>query len=235
MGLADWIKETFGWQPDLPRDVLMRYHAGAATEGCGPYEFWDEQRHACIPLALPMPTTGPGPVCPPGQFYDYLRGICVSSAPHAAGAQPCGPTEYWDEQHQACVPLALPPPTTVPAVQCPPGQFYDYLRQACVSSTPHAASGLGDVTVGAHLISPLGWPYAWGQALGLWGQRDPVQSPGTVQSMVPPTARQSESPDWKTVFIVGAGAATVLGLGYMILKSPRSRSKRMPFMEALED
>jgi len=32
---------------------------------------------------------------------------------------------------------------------------------------------IGDISIGPHLISPLGMPYAWGQALGWWGQRQP--------------------------------------------------------------
>ncbi len=140
-----------------------------------------------------------------------------------AGAPPaCGPAEFWDESRQACVPLAFPMPTTTPPAQCPPGQFYDYFKQACVAAAPpHAAGALGDVTIGPHLLSPLGWPYAWGQAAGIWGQRD-----------VPPdaVARRDDSPyrgdrgggtgnpDWATVALVGIGVVGVLGLGYLLVK-----------------
>jgi hypothetical protein len=59
-------------------------------------------------------------------------------ASYFAGAPTCGPNEYWDPQHQACVPVQLPQPQTTPPVQCPAGTFFDYFHQTCVPMTAHA-------------------------------------------------------------------------------------------------
>ena len=40
----------------------------------------------------------------------------------------------------------------------------------------HQTSGLSDITIGPHLISPFGIMYAWGQGLGLWGQKEDSSS-----------------------------------------------------------
>ncbi len=52
--------------------------------------------------------------------------------PLFVGAAPCGPTSYWDEASQSCIPLSLPQTPSVPTPACPPGSFYDYFRQTCV-------------------------------------------------------------------------------------------------------
>jgi hypothetical protein len=139
-----------------------------------------------------------------------------------AGAPPaCAPNEFWDEAHQACVPVALPMPSTTSPAQCPPGQFFDYFKQTCVAAAqPHAAGALADVTIGPHLISPLGWPYAWGQAAGLWGGRDAPPAPDPRRDDRYPGDRGggTGNPDWATVALVGIGVVGVLGLGYLLVR-----------------
>jgi hypothetical protein len=113
------------------------YFAGAPT--CGPNEYWDPAHQACVPVQLPQPQTTPPVQCPAGTFFDYFKQTCVPMAAHTAGASPCGPSEYWDDAHQACVPVSLPMPSTTPPVACPPNMFFDYFRQTCVPMTTHAA------------------------------------------------------------------------------------------------
>ena len=149
--------------------------------------------------------------------------------------QACGPTEYWDGASQACVPGPAPAP------QCPPGQFYDYLRGACVpAAMSHATGALGDVTVGPHLVSPLGVLYAWGQGLGLWGQREKPAAQPYYPPAPPAGSPLGGAPnvDWTTVTITGLAVIGVLGLGYMVVNRPRGgggrRSRPPAIVEMVE-
>jgi hypothetical protein len=78
------------------------HHAGFFTGAspCGVYEYWDDQLKACVPLALPTPETSKPVHCPPGQFYDYLRGACVPASAHAAGYYMAGARGAQHHFHQ---------------------------------------------------------------------------------------------------------------------------------------
>src|SRR5262249_38511831 len=126
---------------DTTAQTAQQYHSSGYFTGapCGPNEYWDDAHQACIPVQLPQPQTTPPVACPAGTFFDYFKQTCVPMVAHTAGASPCGPNEYWDDAHQACVPVSLPMPSTAPPVACPPGTFYDYFKQSCVAMTSHAA------------------------------------------------------------------------------------------------
>jgi len=214
----------FGWPPFVDEEMFV----GAA---CGPAEFWDETKQACVPLSFPQTPIGPAPQCPPGQFYDYLRQACTpSAAPHAAGAEYVEPLQSFVDP---CPPCFVTDPSTLPA--------YLSCRQYCdpkhperawspPPSPPHATSGLGDVTVGPHLITPLGWPYAWGQALGLWGGQDkPSAPPPSDPYYRGERSRGGGNTDWATVALVGISVAGVLGLGYLVVKGMTERPRRRAY------
>lgn len=106
---------------------------------CGPNLYWDEASQSCVPLSLPHVPTSPTPQCPPGSFYDYLKGTCVSSHVQTSGyyvgdggptivpVLPCPPGQFWDEAHNHCVPNIPPPPppgTLPPITPVAMGEFY---------------------------------------------------------------------------------------------------------------
>lgn len=81
----------------------------------------------------------------------------------------------------------------------------------------YQVSGLSDISVGPHLISPIGMGYAWGQGLGLWGQKE---DEGKRRGR----DRERSSFDWSGVAKVGA----VVGIGvvaYFFYRSIRSGVK----------
>src|SRR5208337_4010846 len=106
---------------------------------CGPNLYWDEASQSCVPLSLPHVPTSPAPQCPPGSFYDYLKGTCVSSHVQTSGhyvgdsgqtivpVLPCPPGQFWDAAHNHCVPNIPPPPppgTLPPIAPIASGGFY---------------------------------------------------------------------------------------------------------------
>ena len=123
---------------------------------CGPTSYWDDAQQKCVPLSiLQPPPVGPLPKCPPGHFYDPMKGTCVSSVPvtsgYYAGVEPPGPSVdcppglYWDPVRGYCLPTAtqpLPPPVHHTASgyyagqflgrHCPDGLRWDENSQTCV-------------------------------------------------------------------------------------------------------
>jgi len=76
---------------------------GYQTSGpadCGPTAYWDEASQRCVPLALPAPTGGPAPACPPGTFFDYFKQTCTPVATHAAGWEPWGRDHFGHGERQ---------------------------------------------------------------------------------------------------------------------------------------
>jgi hypothetical protein len=115
------------------------HFVGAAD--CGPTAYWDDSKQACVPLSLPAPTSGRPPQCPPGQFYDYLRGACTSSAPlppRTGWGREIHHHHFdqsWDRRHRVG---DVPSPT----VQCPPGMHWDPVHNYCLPTQP--VTGFGD-------------------------------------------------------------------------------------------
>jgi hypothetical protein len=123
----------------------------AGPSDCGPDSYWDPTSQQCVSVALPTPSVGPLPSCPPGSFYDYLRATCVPAHPtQTSGPADCGPDSYWDPASGQCIPVALPSPSVGPVPSCPPGQFYDYLRQTCVPSHLTHTGAHGGAIHGGH-------------------------------------------------------------------------------------
>ena len=131
------------------------FMVGAGPEDCGPQAYWDDQQQACVQLALPSGGSTPVPQCPPGTFFDYFAGHCVSQGPKV-GLQPgeCPPGLAWDDVQGACIPAGLVPPSGLqPATGCPAGTTWSDLFAACVpqgipmpSTLP--MSGAGDARTG---------------------------------------------------------------------------------------
>jgi hypothetical protein len=124
----------------------------------------------------------------------------------------------------------------------PYGYPYGYMDDWYLPYPMYQTSGIGDVTWGPHLISPLGWPYAWGQALGIWGQKDEAPSDG---GRVPSGGgggggagagderrrpggrdhrrhrdhdRDGDGMDWSTIAWAGLGIVGVFGAIYLITR-----------------
>jgi hypothetical protein len=113
---------------------------------CGPSAYWDDSKQACVPLSLPAPTSSQPVRCPPGQFYDYLRGSCVSSAAlpprtgwghHGWNPEHRGHGGGWDRHHVGDGAPLMPP--TSPTVQCPPGMHWDPVHNYCLPTAPVAS------------------------------------------------------------------------------------------------
>jgi len=89
---------------------------------------------------------------------------------------------------------------------------------------------LEDVTIGPHLISPIGMGYAWGQGLGLWGQREKDEVPD-ARDHAPPSRggaadherrhrrRDHGGIDWSTFAWAGLGVVGVFGAIYLLTRS----------------
>jgi len=94
----------------------------------------------------------------------------------------------------------------------------------------YRAGGLGDISVGPHLISPIGMGYAWGQGLGLWGQKDDPSSDSGSSSGKSDERQRSggrdhhhdhrrdHDTDWSTIAWVGLGVVGVFGAIYLITR-----------------
>lgn len=102
----------------------------------------------------------------------------------------------------------------------------------------YRTGGLGDISIGPHLFAPfgLGVGYAWGQGLGLWGQKDDPSSGGATSDGGPRLGdlkgsdrhsggrdhrrehRHDHETDWSTIAWVGLGAVGVFGAIYLITR-----------------
>lgn len=166
----------------------------AVGADCGPDSFWDEASQSCVHVAIPVPPTTAPIHCPPGQFYDYLRGTCVAvSASRTGAVADCGPDSFWDDATQSCVHVSFPMPSTGPVVHCPPGQFYDYLRGGCVPATGGrtlTGNGLGVVEATCNPVG--GVPMTW----------DPVRAMCVPAVQIPPPP--PSMPDHPVATKVGA-------------------------------
>lgn len=213
-----------------------------APPACGPAEFWDDAHQACVPLTLPMPSTTSPVQCPPGQFFDYFKQNCVATSVRTSGefvpdqvVLALRDAPLFRTDAPGAVPIAMSGEGLVRIVgRNQPRRLYrirdldhpdagslwiseDFLRPY----TNHETGALGDVTIGPHLISPLGWPYAWGQAAGIWGQRDVSPDVAARRDDSPYRGDRgggTGNPDWATVALVGIGVAGVLGLGYLLVR-----------------
>ena len=90
-------------------------------------------------------------------LYKFLGGRGLGGT--RVGAVDCGPSAYWDDVTQNCVPVAVPFPTTSPVPVCPPGSFFDYFKQQCVTMTPAPAVGYrGNWNSNANLPPAMRYP-----------------------------------------------------------------------------